>query len=388
MPNFVSQERLLSILQNLIRLRSCEPGCDELDVVRYLESLFSFCPIQKSIIHHGSNRASMIISLEGRVKDGRKLAFMGHVDTMSPYDPENWTYGPFSGHLADGKVFGVGASNAKSGVAAMTEATLRILESGNQPECDTLLCFTADSDGGGMGARSLFEGGFLTGVTELLFCDPTGSDIVVAQKGALWLNVTVKGHGRHIMESKQSVNALSCILKFAEKLSGQFKKIPSHRVLGDCSVFLTQIETHGNPTWMIPDFATGSIDVRITPCIEINSAKKIINDTKLTVEERMPGSSVDIKIINERAAVGMSPDAPIIQKIERLCLKHGRQPRIIGQTFYTDASTLVPELGVPFAILGPGGKIFNDREDENVSLNDLSFISQVYFDYMRGVILS
>ncbi len=144
-----------------------------------------------------------------------------------------------------------------------------------------------------------------------MFCDPTGSDIGAAQKGALWLDFSVKGHSRHIMESRQSVNALSCTLKFTEKLSGQFKKISSHRILGDCSVFLTQIRTNGNATWMIPGFVTGRIDVRVTPCIEIDSAKKIINDTRIKVEESMPGSSLKINIINERAPVGMASDAPL-----------------------------------------------------------------------------
>ena len=386
MADIAADERLLSILQDLIRIRSCEPGWDELDVVRYLESLFAPFSVQKNIIHHGANRASMVISLEGKARSGRKLALMGHVDTMSPYDPGNWTYGPFSGHLADNKVYGIGSSNAKSGVAAMTYAALKILESGQQPEHDTLLCFTADSDGEGMGAKSLLRGGFLNGVTELMFCDPTGSDIGAAQKGALWLDFSVKGHSRHIMESRQSVNALSCALKFTEKLSGQLKKISSHRILGDCSVFLTQIRTNGNATWMIPGFVTGRIDVRVTPCIEIDSAKKIINDTRFKVEESMPGSSLRINIINERAPVGMASDAPLIQNIQKLCRKNGRNPKIIGQTFYTDASTLVPELGIPFVIIGPGGKIFNDREDENVSLGDLAFVSQVYFDYMKGVV--
>ena len=51
MADIAADERLLSILQDLIRIRSCEPGWDELDVVRYLESLFAPFSVQKNIIH-------------------------------------------------------------------------------------------------------------------------------------------------------------------------------------------------------------------------------------------------------------------------------------------------------------------------------------------------
>jgi|GEM_PF-1156972 len=382
----IQHQRLLQIMQTLIRMRSCEPGWDELDIVKYIESLFANFQVHINVVQHGNNRASMIVNIDGKEKNSRKTAMMGHIDTMAPYNPNNWSYGPFSGHCINGTVYGIGASNAKSGVAAMLSAVLSILETGEKPAHDLMLCFTADSDGKGMGARMLLQGGFLANVSEMVFCDPTGSDIGVAQKGAIWLDVEVNGHSRHIMESAQAVNALDGIMKFVDKLSSKFNRVSSHHILGDCTVNLTQVATHDNSTWMVPGYVTGRIDVRITPSLDIERACDVIQETKKHIEKNQPGLNIDVKIINKRPAVGMATDAPLVRRFEYLCNKYGRKPKIVGQSFYTDASTVIPELGIPFIVIGPGGKIFNDREDEHVTLDDAVFVSKVYRDYMLGVV--
>ena len=380
----IEPQHVLQIMQTLIRMRSCEPGWDELDIVRYIESLFSAFPVYINVIQHGNNRASLVVTIEGKERNGRKRAMMGHIDTMVPYNPQDWTYGPFSGHCADGMVYGVGASNAKSGVAAMLAAALSILKNNEKPANDLMLCFTADSDGKGIGARMLLNGGFLNNMSEMFFCDPTGSDISVAQKGTIWLAIEARGHSRHIMEAAQAVNALDGILKFSEKLSSKFNKISKHHILGGCAVNLTQVATHDNATWMVPGYVTGRIDIRITPSFDIEKACDLIDDVKKQIENSQRGLSIKTEIINKRPAVGIAPDAPLVRQLERISERLGRKPKIIGQSFYTDASTVIPELGIPFIAMGPGGRIFNDREDEHVALDDAVFVSNVYRCYMTG----
>lgn len=380
----INPDRILNLLQMLIRMRSCGPQWDELDIVRYIESLFDSYPVRKTVVQHGNNRASLIVDIEGRNHDGRRIAFVGHIDTMTPYNPGNWTYGPFSGHFVDGKVYGIGSSNAKSGVAAMLAAALSMLEVDEKPENDLMLCFTADSDGDGLGAEMLLQGGFMSNVSECVFCDQTGSEICVAQKGTIWLDIDVRGHSRHIMESTMAVNALQGIVTFAQELGAKFTKITKHHILGKCSVHLTQIATHDNAIWMIPGHVTGRLDARITPSVSIEEACGIIEKTQKNTEAALQGLHIDIKILNKRTAVGMATDAPLVCSFMSLCEKEGRKPKIVGQAFYTDASTMIPNLGVPFVIIGPGEKIFNDREDENVALSEVVFVSKVYRDYMIG----
>lgn len=379
------ESTVLEILQTLIRMRSCEPGWDELDIVRYIESLFAPYDVYKTVIQHGHNRASLIVAINGKENHDRTVAMMGHIDTMPPYNPQDWLYGPFSGVCVDGAVYGIGSSNSKSGVAAMLAAALSVLREGIKANNNILLCFTADSDGKGMGAKMLLQGGFLPNVSEIVFCDPTGADIGVAQKGVIWIDLDIVGHGRHTMEADQAINALDGVLRFSEKLAAKLNKIKSHHILGKCTATLTQVNTHDNAIWMIPGHVSTRMDVRITPSVDIEHVCEIISDTKKYIEKSQPGIVVNVNIINKRPPVGVATDAPIVCRFERIFSRHGRKPKLVGQSFYTDASNVVPELGIPFVVIGPGGKIFNDREDEHVLLNDVVFASSVYLDYMLGV---
>ena len=376
--------RILEILQTLIRIRTCENGGDELDAVHYISSLFDNFPVQKNVIHHGENRASLMISIDGEEFPGEKAAIVGHIDTLDPNNPSAWSHGPFSGFCEQGTVFGVGASNAKGGVASMLEAAIDILESGERPAHDLLLCFTADSVSKGIGAKSLVQGGYLSGVKEVVFCDPTGTNISVAQKGAIFLRIRIRGRSRHVMESGQATDALKVLSKFTDKLSARFKKVDAHPPLGECSVFLTQVATSGNAPWMIPENVTASVDIRTTPCIDNADALQIIHEAHKQVASSCPLAELEVEIVKNLQTIGISSEAPLVGRFRKLCSGLGREPQIVGQSFFTEAPYIVPSLGVPFITIGPGASACCDREDESVLLDDVIFVSRVYRDYMRG----
>ena len=58
---------------------------------------------------------------------GKSLLFNGHVDVIPAGAPESWKHDPWSGDAADGRIYGRGAADMKSGLAAMTMAVKSIL---------------------------------------------------------------------------------------------------------------------------------------------------------------------------------------------------------------------------------------------------------------------
>ena len=80
--------------------------------------------------------------------DGPRLCLLGHVDTVLA-DPADWTVDPWSGELRDGCVWGRGALDMKSQVAAEVAAALALAEEGWRPESgELLIVFTADEEAG------------------------------------------------------------------------------------------------------------------------------------------------------------------------------------------------------------------------------------------------
>ena len=90
--------------------------------------------------------------------DGPVLCLLGHVDTVLA-DPSEWTVDPWSGELRDGCVWGRGALDMKSQVAAEVAAALELAEAGWRPEAGELkLVLTADEEAGAeFGAKWLCE---------------------------------------------------------------------------------------------------------------------------------------------------------------------------------------------------------------------------------------
>ena len=82
------------------------------------------------------------------VSDGPTLCLLGHMDTVLA-DPSQWTVDPWAGELRDGCVWGRGAIDMKSQVAAEATAAIALAEEGWRPEAgELLLAFTCDEETG------------------------------------------------------------------------------------------------------------------------------------------------------------------------------------------------------------------------------------------------
>ena len=68
------------------------------------------------------------------------------------------------------------------------------------------------------------------------------------------------------------------------------------------------------------------------------------------------------------------------------CKSQGRREGIenarSGLGYFSDSSVIVKELGVPFVILGPGERVFDDRMDEYVYMSKVCAAQKIYEKYM------
>ena len=66
---------------------------------------------------------------------------MAHQDVVPEGDLEKWTYPPYSGTIADGKIWGRGSSDCKSNLIGQLEAVEALLEKGYEPDYDLYLSY-------------------------------------------------------------------------------------------------------------------------------------------------------------------------------------------------------------------------------------------------------
>ena len=149
--------RTTELLQRLIRFNTVNPPGNEEAAQLFLKGLFERAGFECELLSAVEGRPNLVARLKA-ASDGPRLCLLGHVDTVLA-NPEEWTVDPWSGALRDGCVWGRGALDMKSQVAAEAAAALTLAEEGWRPEAGELLVVvTADEEtGAAHGAHWLCE---------------------------------------------------------------------------------------------------------------------------------------------------------------------------------------------------------------------------------------
>jgi acetylornithine deacetylase/succinyl-diaminopimelate desuccinylase-like protein len=141
------ETRTTELLQRLIRFDTVNPPGNEQACQEFLRGLLERAGFEVELLSAVEGRPNLVARL-GSGKDGPTLCYLGHVDTVLA-NPAEWKVDPWSGELRDGCVWGRGALDMKSQVAAEAAAAVALAEEGWRPEAGELkLVFTADEEVG------------------------------------------------------------------------------------------------------------------------------------------------------------------------------------------------------------------------------------------------
>ena len=149
------QSRSTEVLQRLIRFNTVNPPGNERAAIEYLDDYVGKAGFETEILGAEPERPNLVADLNG-AEPGPTLCFLGHVDTVLA-DPDEWQHDPWSGDVVDGFLWGRGALDMKSQVAAEAVGAAELARSGWRPARGTLkLVFVADEEtGGDVGAHWL-----------------------------------------------------------------------------------------------------------------------------------------------------------------------------------------------------------------------------------------
>ncbi len=137
---------------------------------------------------------------------GRSLLFNGHVDVIPAGAPESWLHGAWSGDLADGRLYGRGASDMKSGLATMTMAVKAIQESGIRLQGDVILEYTVDEELSGNGTLACVMKGYKADGG--ICCETSSMRVQPGSIGRIWFEIKVQGKAAGIQRRWEGINAI------------------------------------------------------------------------------------------------------------------------------------------------------------------------------------
>ncbi|MEM0948433.1 MAG: succinyl-diaminopimelate desuccinylase [Pseudomonadota bacterium] len=203
---------------------------------------------------------------------GRTFGFNGHTDVVPPGDPSDWTVPPFSGESRNGQLWGRGAADMKSGVAAFASAAIDFVQTA-PPDGSIVLAITGDEEGTAVdGTAALLDwmDSAEEAMTHCLVGEPTcpeqmGEMIKIGRRGSMsaWFTVTgVQGHAAYPHRAKNPVHAIAAL---AHKLSSS--ELDSGTEHFDASTLaVTTIDVGNEVTNVIPATARMVVNIRFNDC--------------------------------------------------------------------------------------------------------------------------
>ena len=380
--SLLQEDRILNcgpLTQMLVSTNTSQPAGNEADLVRTISALFPE-HIYRRVVDHGNNRASLILRIDGKKRGG--LAFAGHIDTVAFGDEQAWKYPPLEAKIQDGILYGRGAADMKSGVAAMITAAQCVLDSGKTPEEDLYFCFTADEEAGGMGILGLMQTGELADVKEFIIAEPSQLKLGLCEKGALWLRIYAEGQLAHGSRPRVGVNAVEGLIEFRCRLQKAVDTETCHPLLDTTTISTTGFRG-GIMTNVIPAQAQMELDIRTLPSLPNARVIEIARQIGEEMERSCDHLHIRIEVLNDRIPVETKPEDPMVQKMRKTFASLNLPCETKGMYFYTDMSQIALYTDVPFLILGPGDDKQAHVTDEHVAVCDIEYAARIYTAYIE-----
>lgn len=271
----------------------------------------------------------------------------------------------------------------KGGIASMLLAFLFFIKNKISPPCDISLCLTAGGDDAGLiGARSLTESGALNDLTEIIFGEPTDNKIGIAQRGGIWLAISVTGRASYACIPGVGIDSVATFIDLHRKISSYINKEKYlHPYIGTPLCTITQI--HGGVAInSIAPSCEGTIDIRLLPLQDNAEVIQYAKSAARNIEEHYDSLRISVSVEHSNATVAMPLDAQIVKDFEKILENRNESVKKMGLFYYTDACAMIPALGIPFIFFGPGKDIYNIQQDEYIDLDSVIKAAEVYVEYI------
>jgi len=383
-----NEQQLVDLLSKLVQTPSYNPPGDEAaageQLVRFLRP---FGEVSVQPVAPGRN--NIVARLRGR---GEAPAFMlcAHLDTVPPGSVP-WAFDPLSGHVADGRVHGRGALDTKGSLAAMAMAfaTLsRAIAAGEMPPLagDLLLLATVDEETNGLGARTYLEAGGMNGVGAVVIGEPTSLDLVIAHRGALWVEVRATGRAAHGAMPQAGANAILPVAALLGRLVTHKFSAQAHPLLAPPTLNVGTI-AGGSKTNMVPDQCRASVDMRTVPGQSHTMLLSVIRALAAEEAARVPGVQLEVYTTNDKPPLETAPDALLVQQARAVLQSvRGVEPAVRGAPYLTDGALLAGTTGIPAIVCGPGLETMAHQVNETLEVSDLVRAWHFYTQLARAML--
>jgi acetylornithine deacetylase len=311
---------------------------------------------------------------------GRSLLFNGHVDVIPAGPADAWEHPPWAGEMRGGRVFGRGASDMKSGLAAMTMAMGVLLDLKVRLKGDVILEYTVDEEATGNGTLACVLKGYKADAG--ICCETSSLHVQPACIGRIWFEILVRGKPAGIQRRWEGVNAIEkgyAVVQAVSKLEKiridrlQHPLYPDREGSLPCMVGVFQ---SGSFPSAFPDVCLLKGSLATLPGEDTNTVKAAFVDHILASAGGDPwlkDHPPEVKFTGYCGDLAEIPtDHPVVTTLSaKFRQVMGRAPEITGRQGAADIRYLIKYGQTPTVIFGPGRTEQMHANNEWMETDDL-----------------
>jgi len=386
----IDEGDLIGLTRDLVRIpsvvRAGQPDATEAAVAAHVERWMREQGFHVEVHEVAPGRPNVFGAI-GDTSSGPTLLLEGHTDVVTEGDASLWSRPPFGGELVDGRIYGRGSADMKSGLAAAMAAVAAIKRSGVSLGGRLVVGALVDEEGDMIGAKHLCTTPLGRALTAAIICEPEQNELCLEQRGVVWARVTVRGRMAHGAMPEAGVNpitALGALLREAPALERRLRKLCKRSpYLRPPTVTPTVVlaPVQGVPqSNVIPSMAQATLDVRLTPGPDAETIGKEIDLACQRAMEACPGATVEWHAVNGyRMATRVEREEPLVKAMMKgVRQATGRAPTFGGVPGSTDGTILRTTLGIPIVTCGPGHRLIPHQVDEYVEVSELVDAARIY----------
>ena len=373
-PRVFRKEELIQILQRLIAINTENPPGREEPAARFILDLLHRNGIESELQWAAPERPNLIARLKGR-RPGPSIIYNGHLDVVPA--GSGWTHPPFGGGITEGRLYGRGAADMKSGVAAMLYAAIVLKRLGLPFAGEIILFFDVDEERLNLGMNA-----FLTEEVYAHYAvvgEPTGLKVCIGHLGCSRFYLRTRGTPGHtsvVTCPDNAIYKMANLIGALERLDQAIRQ-RAHPVLGRGSLTVSIIKG-GTAVNIVPEICEIEIDRRTFPNETLEAVQAEIEDCLRSVSV-LDGTSYTLESYQSVPATLIDREAPLVKRLAGVTEQIQKAEPVVASFDATcEAPFLSVQKGIPTVIFGPGDLKQAHIQDEYVELEEVEKAAKIY----------
>ena len=372
----------VSLTADLVRCPSVTP--EEGGAIDLLEQLLEKNGFSCTRIVRG--QVSNLFAKWGTGKNGRVFGFNGHTDVVPVGDLSSWTVDPFGAEIKEGYLYGRGATDMKSGVAAFVASAIDFVNN-KPPDGSIVITITGDEEGEAVDGTVAILDWMQQNDEKIDHClvgEPTspsqmGDMMKIGRRGSMNAKITATGTQGHSAYPDRANNPIVAMVKLLDKLESHQLDVGTEH-FDPSTLAITSVDTGNKASNVIPAVTKAAVNIRFN---DSHSGSSLVSWLKDEIEKVSAEYGIkfetDFKISGESF---ITPPGELSDLISEAVKKElGVTPKL-STTGGTSDARFIKDM-CPVTEFGLVGKTMH-AVDEKVETKQINQLKEIYYRILEA----